>query len=64
MYVRAKEDGIDFNLAAIPAEFSAPHPKPFDRAYMKALYDAGLSHGRIGYAWIKSPPEFRAVARD
>jgi predicted acylesterase/phospholipase RssA len=64
MYVRAKADGIDFNLAAIPAEFSAPHPKPFDRAYMKALYDAGLSHGRIGYAWIKSPPEILAVARD
>ena len=26
MYVRAKADGIDYNLAAIPAEFEAPHP--------------------------------------
>ena len=64
MYVRAKADGIDFNLAAIPAEFSAPHPKPFDRAYMKALYEVGFSLGRIGYAWVKLPPETVLATRD
>ena len=31
MYSRARADNIDYNLAAIPADFDAPHPKPFDR---------------------------------
>jgi predicted acylesterase/phospholipase RssA len=64
MYVRAKADGIDYNLAAIPAEFEAPHPKPFDRAYMRALYETGLTLGRAGYAWIKTPPETVLATRD
>jgi predicted acylesterase/phospholipase RssA len=64
MYVRAKADGIDYNLAAIPAEFEAPHPKPFDRAYMQALYGLGLSLGRAGFAWIKTPPETVLATRD
>ena len=64
MYVRAQADGIDYNLAAIPAEFEAPHPKPFDRAYMQALYEVGVSLGRAGYAWAKLPPETVLAARD
>lgn len=64
MYVRARADGIDYNLAAIPAEFEAPHPKPFDRAYMQALYEVGVSLGRAGYAWAKSPPETVIATRD
>ena len=64
MYVRAKADGIDYNLAAIPAEFEAPHPKPFDRAYMQALYEVGVSLGRAGYAWAKLSPETVLATRD
>jgi hypothetical protein len=64
MYVRAQADGIDYNLAAIPAEFEAPHPKPFDRAYMQTLYEVGVSLGRAGYAWAKLPPETVLAARD
>jgi predicted acylesterase/phospholipase RssA len=64
MYVRAKADGIDYNLAAIPAAFEAPHPKPFDRAYMQALYEVGVSLGRAGYAWAKLPPETVLATRD
>ena len=41
MYTRAREDHIDYNLAAIPADFDAPHPKPFDRAYMQSSTTAG-----------------------
>jgi predicted acylesterase/phospholipase RssA len=63
MYARAKEDRIDFNLASIPADFEAPHPKPFDRAYMLALYERGLRMGRAGYGWSKSAPELIVQAR-
>jgi len=63
MYARAKADHIDYNLAAIPADFDAPHPKPFDRAYMQALYERGLTMGRAGYPWAKAPPETIIEAR-
>ena len=63
MYARAKADQIDYNLAAIPADFDAPHPKPFDRAYMQALYARGLTMGRVGYPWAKAPPEVIVEAR-
>ena len=63
MYSRARADRIDYNLAAIPADFDAAHPKPFDRAYMQTLYDRGLAMGRAGYPWAKSPPEAIVEAR-
>jgi predicted acylesterase/phospholipase RssA len=63
MYTRAKADQIDYNLAAIPADFDAPHPRPFDRAYMQSLYARGLAMGRAGYPWAKAPPEVIVQAR-
>ncbi|HSR80014.1 MAG TPA: patatin-like phospholipase family protein [Hyphomicrobiaceae bacterium] len=63
MYARAKADHIDYNLAAIPADFDAPHPRPFDRAYMQALYERGLAMGRTGHPWAKAPPESIVEAR-
>jgi predicted acylesterase/phospholipase RssA len=63
MYGRARADQIDYNLAAIPADFDAPHPKPFDRAYMQELFDRGLAMGRAGYPWAKAPPEAIVEAR-
>ena len=63
MYSRARADNIEYNLASIPMDFEAPHPKPFDRAYMQALYDVGLALGRSGYPWAKAPPEVIVEAR-
>jgi predicted acylesterase/phospholipase RssA len=63
MYARARADSIDYNLAFIPVDFNAPHPKPFDRAYMQALYEFGLGLGRGGYPWAKAPPEALVEAR-
>jgi predicted acylesterase/phospholipase RssA len=63
MYARARDDHIDYNLASIPADFDAQHPKPFDRAYMQELYDRGLAMGRGGYPWAKAPPEAIVEAR-
>lgn len=55
-YTRAKEDKIDFNLIAIPNEFQAERPGPFDPKYMKPLYELGYSMGKIGVPWLKAPP--------
>jgi hypothetical protein len=63
MYTRAREDAIDYNLAAIPTSFDIPHPVPFDRAYMQALYEYRRELGRAGYRWAKAPPEIRVAAR-
>ena len=63
MYARAKEDKIDYNLASIPGDFDAPHPKPFDGAYMQELYERARKMARGGYPWAKSPPEFVVEAR-
>jgi predicted acylesterase/phospholipase RssA len=63
MYTRARADKIDYNLAAIPVDFNVKHPMPFDRAYMRALYEVGVARGRAGYAWAKAPPEVIVEAR-
>lgn len=59
MYVKAQADGIQFNLASIPADFNAPRPAPFDNGYMKALFAFGERLGRGGYPWASVPPEVR-----
>ena len=58
IYLTAERDGVDFNLAYIPAEFSAPHPEEFDSAFMRALYDEGYRRAVEGYTWVKRPPGF------
>jgi predicted acylesterase/phospholipase RssA len=55
IHAKAKADGIDFHLAAIPDDFRAVLSKPFDSAYMKALYRVGHQLGREGQPWLKSP---------
>ncbi|MFO7483974.1 patatin-like phospholipase family protein [Oceanibaculum nanhaiense] len=58
IYLTAERDGVDFNLAYIPAEFSAPHREEFDSAFMRALYDEGYRRAAEGYPWVKRPPGF------
>lgn len=58
IYATAQRDGVDFNLAYIPATFDAPHKEEFDNAYMRALYDVGYSMAAEGYPWMKAPPTF------
>jgi hypothetical protein len=54
LYLLARRDGADFNLAAIPASFSQEAKKPFDRQYMRALFDAGVA--QAGARWLREPP--------
>jgi predicted acylesterase/phospholipase RssA len=56
IYATAKRDHMDFNLAAIPANFEMKSPAPFDQKYMRALYDVGYRSGRLGFKWMKAPP--------
>lgn len=63
MYHNARSDGLDFNLAAIPATFSAPRPQPFDRAYMAALFETGRALGKSGGGWLKAPPGVAPAGR-
>jgi len=63
IHATATRDGIDFNLATIPAEFNLKSDEPFDLRYMKALYEVGHSLGRRGYQWAKAPPGLAMEAR-
>jgi predicted patatin/cPLA2 family phospholipase len=55
-YFLTQRDGVDYNLAYIGRDFSAPHPGEFDKAYMNALFDYAYQKARHGYAWQKVPP--------
>ena len=64
MHAQARAEGVDFNLAHIPADFSAPRAAPFDQTYMRALYERGLLLGRAGYPWENAPPGVEASHAD
>jgi hypothetical protein len=56
MYLLAKRDGVDFNLASIGDDFDVPYKGPFDKEYMQTLSAGGYQKGRAGYPWQKAPP--------
>ncbi len=58
IYASTQRDGVDFNLAFIPASFNAPHPEEFDNEYMRKLYDVGYDMASKGFPWAKTPPGF------
>jgi predicted patatin/cPLA2 family phospholipase len=66
IYAMTKRDGIDFNLASIPADFSASRAGPFDQKYMVSLFDRGHQLAADHFSWKKTPPgmELTAEARN
>jgi predicted acylesterase/phospholipase RssA len=58
IYLTTQRDGVDFNLAYIPASFNAPHREEFDTDYMRALFQTGYEMAAKGYPWEKTPPGF------
>jgi predicted patatin/cPLA2 family phospholipase len=56
IYSITKADGIDFNRASIPADFSETSDEPFDLKYMIALFDRGYNLANNNYSWVKAPP--------
>src|SRR5262249_48016802 len=57
LYVFAKGDGAKSYLASTPGGFPAESKEPFDRQYMRALFDLGFMQARSGYRWLPAPPE-------
>jgi hypothetical protein len=57
-YVVAKRSGVDFNVATIPADFSAPSRGPFDPGYMGALFQAGEDLGKSATPFSNQPPPY------
>ncbi|WP_373506502.1 patatin-like phospholipase family protein [Thiocapsa sp.] len=56
MFLGAKRDGLDYNLAYVPEDFSVKSDEPFDPVYMSALFDLGYRLAKEGYPWAKVPP--------
>jgi hypothetical protein len=52
----AQQDGADFNLAYIGADFDFTRTRKFDGEYMKRLFDYAFQLSSKGYPWHKSSP--------
>ena len=66
MYLTATRDGVDYNLAYIPPEFTAQKRSEFDVNYMRPLFELGRERAAKGYVWAKYPPGYAPTeaARD
>jgi hypothetical protein len=60
-YVAAKNSGVGFNAATIPADFYAPSRGPFDPDYMKALFQAGFDQGNSANPFAGKPPPYQSA---
>ena len=53
LYIIAREQGLDYRLADIPASFYAVSNEPFDKTYMSALFELGQRRAVAGEAWLR-----------
>lgn len=58
IYLSTQRDGINYNLAYIPATFDAEHTEEFDTVYMNKLFDLGFELAAGEFRWEKYPPGF------
>ena len=58
IYVTAVRDGVDYNLAYIPASFNETRTGDFEPAYMIKLYNLGYQMAAEDYPWQKLPPGY------
>ncbi|MGB8331484.1 MAG: hypothetical protein WCE62_15265 [Polyangiales bacterium] len=57
IYLQTCRDGLDFNLAYIPGDFTERSQGDFDSGYMKKLYEMAFERAKAGFPWEKMPPE-------
>jgi hypothetical protein len=60
IYTVTQQDGIEFNLAYIPADYEIGAQESFDKEAMKRLFQLGYERARAGYAWQKMLPGLQA----
>jgi hypothetical protein len=60
LQTNAVRDGIDFNLAYIREDFTLPWARPFDREWMRALFEYGRQRTLEGRTWESSHPALAA----
>lgn len=58
MYMTSVRDGLDYNLAYIPRDFTTLKHSEFDSVYMNQLFERGRSMAAAGYVWDKYPPGY------
>lgn len=63
IYFVTQHDRVDYNLAFIGSDFSAPRVGDFDRIFMNALFDYAYQKARRGYPWHKAPPILEGLRR-
>ncbi len=55
VYAQAKSEGMAFRLAVIPESFDGISDEPFDKGYMRQLFDLGYAQASRGYPWATAP---------
>lgn len=58
IYLTARRDGLDYNLAYIPSGFTLVSKSQFDPVYMGQLFSRGHSMAAGGFPWQKYPPGY------
>ena len=61
MYLETFRDGLEFNLAYIPASFTMAEQGAFDTEYMRALFNVAYEAAKNGYPWEPTPPDMHDV---
>ena len=61
IYLETFRDGLDFNLAYIPKDFTPISDGDFDTEYMQQLYQFAFDRAKAGYPWQKLPPELKSA---
>lgn len=56
IYLKSRAQHMTFNYGAIPSGFVLQSKEPFDKAYMRELFQLGYESGRVGYPWQSLPP--------
>ena len=58
IYLETQEDGLEYHLAFIPAEFRETPKELFDPEYMGKLYELGYRMAEKGFPWERVPPGY------
>ena len=53
IYLSSHGDGLGFNLAQIPDDFTLGSKEFYDRNYMQGLFERGYAMAKDGYPWLR-----------